>query len=83
MIAKVDKSSNSINVKVADFVSDLDEIKRMSIFITGSSGQELKIERNVKALPIDVNMQIPTNWYGIGDGDRIKISRQQLAMSPD
>ncbi len=80
MIAKVDKSSNSINVKVADFVSDLDEIKRMSIFITGSSGQELKIERNVKALPIDVNMQIPTNWYGIGDGDRIKISSQQLAI---
>ena len=80
MIAKVDKSSNSINVKVADFVSDLDEIKRMSIFITGSSGEELKIERNVKALPIDVNMQIPINWYGIGEGDRIKISSQQLAI---
>lgn len=77
MIAKVDKSSNSINVKVADFVSDLDEIKRMSIFITGSSGQELKVERNVKALPIDVNMQIPTNWYGIGD-NRVKIDTQQM-----
>ena len=77
MIAKVDKSSNSIKVKVADFVSDLGEIKRMSIFITGSSGQELKIERNVKALPIDVNMQIPTNWYAIGD-NRIKINTQQM-----
>ncbi len=77
IIAKVDKSSNLIEVKVADFVSELDEIKRMSIFITGSSGQELMIARNVKALPIDVNMQIPTSWYDIGE-NRVKINTQQM-----
>lgn len=74
---KVDQSSNSFKVKVADFVSDLAEIKRLTIFITGTSGEELKIERNVKALPIDVNMQIPTEWYDIGE-NRVKINTQQL-----
>jgi len=78
MIAKVDKSSNSIKVKVADHITDLDEIKRMSIFITGSSGQELKIERNVKALPIDLNMEIPIVWNDLGGQNKIKISSQQL-----
>lgn len=78
MIAKVDKSTNSFKVKVADFVSDLDEIKRLTIFITGTSGEELKIERNVKALPIDPYMQIPTDWYDIGGNNQVKISSQEL-----
>ena len=78
LIAGVDETGNSFTLKVADGVNRLEDASHLSIFITGSAGNKLKIERTVKALPIDTDMQVPSVWNDLGGQNKIKISSQQL-----
>lgn len=78
MIAGVDEAGNSFTLKVVDGLNKLEDASHLSIFITGSAGNKLKIERTVKALLIDSDMQVPTVWNDLGGQNKIKISSQQL-----